>query len=158
MLKNIYKNQYKWLTISLFIIICDQITKIWAIHNLEYAQSLPIISNIFNLKLAFNFGAAFSILSNKSGWQHWFLTTVSCITSIALFIYLFINKNIKLSIAIALILGGAIGNLIDRWQYGFVIDFIDIYYKKWHWPTFNIADSAITCGVILWLLLLNSKK
>lgn len=106
---------------------------------------------MFNLTLLYNKGAAFSFLANAGGWQRWFFLILT--TAVSIFIYFWLRKlkpHQRLQYtALALILGGAIGNLIDRAIYGYVIDFIDVYYGSYHWPAFNIADSAITIGAFL---------
>ena len=151
-------NSFKqWGYISLLVIILDQITKIAADAYLGYHQPVPVIP-MFNLTLMYNQGAAFSFLSDAGGWQRWFFIIVSLTISIVLVIWL---TKLKISqklqtVSIALILGGAIGNLIDRSIYGYVIDFLDVFYKQHHWPAFNIADSAIVIGAIL--LIIDSFK
>ncbi|MDH5765166.1 MAG: signal peptidase II [Gammaproteobacteria bacterium] len=147
----------RWGWITLLIIFLDQSTKILADSYLIYKQPVAIIP-MFNLTLVYNPGAAFSFLSDAGGWQRWFFISLSSIISIVLFFWLQkLKPEQKLQItSIALILGGAIGNLIDRSIYGHVIDFIDIYFQHHHWPAFNIADSAITTGAIL--LIIDSFK
>lgn len=143
----------RWFWLSTLVVILDQITKQVAEQSLLLHKAIAIIPS-FNLTLMYNDGAAFSFLSNAGGWQRWFFITLSTVISIALVIWLRQlqqsaskhDKNI-LSAGIALILGGAIGNLIDRILFGHVIDFIQVYYADFYWPAFNIADSAITLGV-----------
>lgn len=144
---------HQWLWIALAVIILDQGTKLLADHLLTYAQPLPIIP-MFNLTLVYNQGAAFSFLSNAGGWQRWFFVILSVSISIALVIWLRkIEARHQYQIAaLALILGGAIGNLIDRSIYGHVIDFLDAYYNTHHWPAFNLADSAISVGAFILIL------
>ncbi len=112
------------------------------------------------MTLCYNKGAAFSFLSNAGGWQRWFLMAISFVISLVLVFWLRnVDKNRKsLGWGLALILGGAIGNLIDRTLYGYVIDFIDVYYDYWHWPAFNIADSAISIGAGLLILYMFTYK
>ena len=140
----------QWLWITLLVIILDQVTKILADFYLNYHQPVAIVP-LFNLTLMYNKGAAFSFLSNAGGWQRWFFITLSLVISIVLFIWLRkLRADQRLQIiSIAMILGGAVGNLIDRSIYGYVIDFIDVYYQQHHWPAFNIADSAISIGAVL---------
>jgi signal peptidase II len=142
-----------WLGISLGIIIIDQATKIWAADNLNFAQPV-MLTTFLNFTLLHNTGAAFSFLADAGGWQRWFFIGLAAIISIGLFIWLLRLKSqyVWLGIALAFILGGAVGNLIDRTSYGYVIDFIDIYYQDWHWPAFNVADSAISIGVFMILI------
>jgi signal peptidase II len=101
-----------------------------------------------------NTGAAFSFLSEAGGWQRWLFAglAVAISTAIAVWLTRLKKHETLLAVALALILGGAVGNLIDRLVYGYVIDFLDVYYESWHWPAFNIADSAITLGVMLMLV------
>ena len=116
-----------------------------------------------NMTLAHNYRAAFSFLSDAGGWQRWFFTVLASGVSLALLVWLLrLPREERLTgLGLSLILGGAIGNLIDRVQLGYVVDFVDVHYKGWHYPAFNVADSAITCGVILLLLdvvLISRKK
>ena len=108
----------------------------------------------FNLTYVHNTGAAFSFLSEAGGWQRWFFAGLAILISAVIAVWLARLKQHEtlLAMALSLVLGGAIGNLIDRLVYGYVIDFLDVYYGNWHWPAFNIADSAITLGVILMLV------
>lgn len=145
--------KFLWLGISFFVIVIDQLTKTWAAANLPFAQSV-ILTPFLNFTLLHNTGAAFSFLADAGGWQRWFFMGLAAIISIGLFIWILrlSAKQMWLGIALALILGGAIGNLIDRTIYGYVIDFIDFYYQQWHWPAFNVADSAISIGVFMLLI------
>lgn len=139
----------RWLWLSAIVILIDQITKLWADSVLQYHQPVPVMP-MLNLTLAYNTGAAFSFLSDAGGWQRWFFIGLTLLISIVLFRWIWaMRAEERLHAAsLSLILGGAIGNLIDRVGYGYVIDFIDVYYKTYHWPIFNIADSAITLGVV----------
>lgn len=134
------------------IVILDQITKIWADRTLEMYQQIPITS-FFNITKAYNYGAAFSFLDNEGGWQRWLFTGISFVVSIVLIVWLYRMSRLEkwLSLAIALILGGAIGNLIDRALYGYVVDFIQVYWQTSYFPSFNVADAAISCGTVLLL-------
>ena len=140
----------KWLWITILVIALDQISKILADHFLQYHQPVPLMP-MFNFTLMYNPGAAFSFLANQGGWQRWFFLALTSIVSI--FIFLWIRKlkpqQVLQYTSLALILGGALGNLIDRAIYGHVIDFLDVYYQQHHWPAFNIADSAISVGAVL---------
>lgn len=143
----------KWLGLSLFAILLDQGTKLAIDSSMKLYQSIPILP-FFKLTYVHNTGAAFSFLSEAGGWQRWFFAglalAISCV--IAVWLARLKQHETLLAVALSLVLGGAIGNLIDRLAYGYVIDFLDVYYQTWHWPAFNIADSAITLGVILMLL------
>jgi len=143
----------KWLWLSLLVIVLDQLSKFWVVSVFELYQSIELIPYL-NLTYVHNKGAAFSFLSSAGGWQRWFFSIISMI---AVFVLLLWLKRLKpteklLAVSMSLILGGAIGNLYDRLAYGYVIDFLDAYYQQWHWPVFNIADSAIVLGVGLMLL------
>ena len=138
-----------WLGLSSFILILDQLTKVIAKNSLFEGVSQPVTS-FLNWTLVYNSGAAFSFLAQAGGWQRWFFTSVGIIA--ALIMIWLIRKNSHqtiFSLALSLVLSGAIGNVIDRIIYGAVVDFVDVHYMGWHWPAFNIADSAITIGVIL---------
>jgi signal peptidase II len=138
--------------IVLVIVVLDQITKIWADTTLTMYEQIPV-TVFFNITKAYNYGAAFSFLDNAGGWQRWFFTAISLVVSIVLCVWLYRMTRAEkwLSISISLILGGAIGNLIDRVWYGYVVDFIQVYWKTSYFPSFNIADAAISCGTIILL-------
>ena len=138
--------------IVLVSVVSDQITKIATSRSLELYEQIAVMP-MFNITLAHNYGAAFSFLNIPGGAQRWLFTGISAVVSIALIVWLWrLSKDEKwLGIALALILGGAVGNLIDRAMQGYVVDFIQVYYKDWYFPSFNIADSAIFCGTVLLL-------
>ena len=148
----------KWLWLSALTIVLDQITK--KIAEAELLLHTPVaIFPGFNLTLMYNKGAAFSFLSEAGGWQRIFFVTLSSLISIFLFFWLKQitqdekqKHNLVIQIAIAFILGGAIGNLIDRVRIGSVTDFLDFYVGRYHWPAFNVADSAVCVGVAFLLL------
>ena len=143
----------KWLWLSFLALILDQWSKHIVDGSMQLYQSIPVIP-YFNLTYVHNTGAAFSFLSQAGGWQRWFFAGLALTVSVVITIWLARLKKheILLAVALSLVLGGAVGNLIDRLLYGYVIDFLDVYYQDWHWPAFNIADSAITLGVSLMLL------
>jgi len=143
----------RWLGLSLLAVILDQVSKLVVVSSMQLYQSIPITS-FFKLTYVRNTGAAFSFLSDAGGWQRWFFAGLAIIISMVIAVWLTRLKQHEtvLAVALSLVLGGAIGNLIDRLAYGYVIDFLDVYYGSWHWPAFNIADSAITLGVVLMLL------
>ncbi len=143
----------QWLWIALLVLLLDQSSKQLAEALLHFRQPVPVMP-MFNLTLVYNEGAAFSFLSDAGGWQRWFFILLSSTVSIALVVWLQrIKTNQRLeTVALAFILGGAVGNLIDRSIYGHVIDFIDVFYGPHHWPAFNVADSAITVGAFLLIL------
>ncbi len=142
----------KWLWLSLLAVILDQGSKLVIDSSMRLYQSIPVLP-YFNLTYVHNTGAAFSFLSEAGGWQRWFFAGLAILISAVIAVWLARLKQHEtlLAIALSLVLGGAIGNLIDRLAYGYVIDFLDVYYGNWHWPAFNIADSAITLGVMLML-------
>lgn len=146
----------KWLIISASVIVFDQLTK-WLISSwLSLYETIEVFP-YFNLTLAHNTGAAFSFLAQAGGWQRWFFVVLAIVISTGLVFWLRKVKNNNLeSLSISLILGGAIGNVIDRFLLGYVVDFLDVYYGSYHWPAFNIADSAIVIGAML--LILDSFK
>jgi len=147
----------KWLWLSALVLVLDQATKWAAVHWLDYAHPVPVLP-AFNLTLLHNTGAAFSFLSDAGGWQRWLFAAVALVVSALLVVWLArLRADERWTAAsLALVLGGAVGNLIDRLAYGHVIDFIDLYWGQYHWPAFNVADSAITVGVLV--LLLTSLK
>ena len=141
-----------WLAIAALVLVLDQLTKITIVRLFSYGESLAVTS-FFNLVLVYNKGAAFSFLSTESGWQRYLFTALGI--AAALFITFLLKRHAgqrMFCTALALILGGAIGNVIDRIAYGHVIDFLDIYVRNWHWPAFNIADSAICVGAVLFVI------
>ena len=146
----------RWLWLSVVVVILDQLTKLWIDSSMTLHERLPLIDGFFDLTLAYNPGAAFSFLADAGGWQRWFFTILSTVVTLILVVWLKrLQAHEKITaVALALIIGGAIGNLIDRIAYGHVIDFLLVYYQQWSWPAFNVADSAISIGVILMLLAL----
>jgi signal peptidase II len=143
--------------IALIVVLLDQLTKLWVLNSFETFEIVTVLP-VFNLTLVFNEGAAFSFLADAGGWQRYFFVSISAVMSIVFVIWLSRVKSHELWLAtgLAFLLGGAVGNLIDRVWLGKVIDFL-----QWHWhdayfPAFNLADAAITLGVIL--LLIDSFK
>ena len=143
----------KWLWVSAVILVVDQCTKLLADAMLTLHESIVLLP-VLAIRKAYNRGAAFSFLGDASGWQRWFFIVLAVGIIILLVVWLrrLPAEQKWTALALALILGGAAGNLVDRVIYGHVIDFIDVFYNGWHWPTFNIADSAITGGALLLLL------
>ena len=143
----------KWLGLSLLVVILDQASKLAITDSMHLFESIPIMP-FFKLTYLHNTGAAFSFLSEAGGWQRWFFAALALVISgvIAVWLARLKHHETLLAVALSLVLGGAVGNLIDRLVYGYVIDFLDVYYQTWHWPAFNIAYSAITLGVILMLV------
>lgn len=142
----------RWYGMALLIIVLDQITKVWVEKVFHYGEVLPVMPS-FNLVLAYNTGAAFSFLAGAGGWQRYFFTTLALVVSgVLVWLLRKHHAETRFAAALALILGGAIGNVIDRLLYGHVIDFIQVYYQQWAWPAFNVADSAISIGAVLMVL------
>ena len=141
-----------WLGIAVIVVLLDQVSKITMSRLLVYGQS-ELITPYFNLVMVYNQGAAFSFLANSGGWQRWFFSGLAMFVSLGIIWMLNKNSGQRLFCwALTLILGGAVGNLIDRLLYGHVIDFLDFHIGTLHWPAFNVADSAITVGAALFVL------
>jgi signal peptidase II len=145
--------QTGWLWLSALVVALDQGTKWMAEAALDPYLPVPLVPSL-NLTLMYNEGAAFSFLAGAGGWQRWFFAGLATLVTIVLGIWLHRLRATDrvTAIGIALVMGGAVGNLIDRMLTGRVVDFIDVYYAGWHWPAFNLADSAITLGVALLLI------
>ncbi len=142
-----------YLLLAMLVLVVDQITKFLAYQYLSDVPAIPILP-VFSLVLVFNRGAAFGFLSDAGGWQHYLFVGLALIVSLVLLIWIWREKerNRWLAIGLCLVLGGALGNVVDRIVYGYVIDFLLFYYHNWQFPAFNIADSAITIGVMLIIL------
>lgn len=147
------RSALSWLWLSALVLIADQITKYLAESLLSYQQPVPVLP-FLNWTLVYNPGAAFSFLSDAGGWQRWFFTVLALAVSALLVYWLRQTPRGQRWVAIpyALILAGAIGNVIDRLLHGHVIDFIDVHWRGWHFPAFNIADSAISVGAAILIL------
>ncbi|MCE2678948.1 MAG: signal peptidase II [Burkholderiales bacterium] len=143
---------WSWLALSACIILLDQITKVMAKSQIVLGGGFDVTPYL-NLVHVRNPGAAFSFLADAGGWQKYFLSGLAAFASIMVLILLFKYSTQKLfAFAMSCILGGALGNLIDRVAYGAVIDFLDVHYGNWHWPAFNVADIAISCGAVALVL------
>ena len=142
-----------WLWLSLFVLAADQISKQLAESAIQLYERVALLPHL-NLTLTYNPGAAFSFLSDQGGWQRWFFSVLAMVVTLVLVIWLrqLDRANRRTAVSLSLIIGGAVGNLVDRLLFGHVIDFIDFYYGQWHWPAFNVADSAITVGVVMMLV------
>ena len=144
-----------WLWLSIVVIMLDQISKLYFENSLSLYEQIVIIPDYFSWTLAYNTGAAFSFLADAGGWQRWFFAVVALVVSGVLLVWM---KGLKphetwVAVALALVLGGALGNLFDRVAYGHVIDFILVHWQsRWYFPAFNLADSAITLGAIMLVL------
>lgn len=155
------RNRLMWFMLALFLIVIDQVSKYFADTMLAYAQPVEVLP-VLDITLHYNRGAAFSFLSNAGGWQRWFFTAIAVAVSVYIAIWLLRlpSKQRLLSLGLALVLGGAVGNLIDRVIYGHVVDFISVHWQSSYFPTFNIADAGISVGAFFLVLdmLLNPDK
>ena len=147
--------QLVWLWLSVLVIALDQASKHWFEHNLSLYEQIVVIPDLFSWTLAYNKGAAFSFLADQGGWQRWFFALVALVASGVLLVWL---KRLQrherlLAAGLALVLGGALGNLYDRVVLGHVVDFILVHWQdRWFFPAFNLADSAITVGASILIL------
>lgn len=150
-----------WLWLTVLVFVLDQASKFYFEGALNLYQQIVIIPDLFSWTLAYNTGAAFSFLAGQSGWQRWLFALIAIVVSVVLVVWL---KRLKpnetwLAIALALVLGGALGNLVDRVLFGHVIDFILVHWQnRWYFPAFNLADSAITVGAIMLVIDMFTSK
>jgi len=150
----------RWLALAALIVVADQVTK-YAVVQYFAVNNTVAVTSFLNLLLVYNPGAAFSFLSDAAGWQRWFFVSIALIASAWIVYLLREYPNQRLfALALSLVLAGAVGNVIDRILFGAVVDFLDFHAYGWHWPAFNVADSAITCGALLliWDAFRQSKK
>lgn len=141
------------LLLALAVVGLDQLTKAMAVRLLQPGSRVPVIADFFDLTLIYNTGAAFSFLAGASGWQRWFFVVLGITAAIFLVFMLARHAGQRLfALGIALILGGAVGNVIDRIHIGKVVDFVLLYHDRFYWPAFNVADAAITLGVTLLII------
>jgi signal peptidase II len=146
----------RWLSLSAVVIVLDQLSKAWITSHFAFGESGYVLS-VFNLVLAHNTGAAFSFLNEAGGMQRWLFSFIAIIASV--WIVWLLRKHsaqVLFALALSMILGGALGNLIDRLTYGYVVDFLSFHWDEHYFPAFNLADSAITCGAFL--LIIDSFK
>ena len=140
----------RWLWLAAAIVVVDQLSKFAILRSLSFGERIAVVPGLFDLTLVYNRGAAFSFLAGASGWQRWFFTGLGIAAAIFIVWLLARHGSQRLfAFALALILGGAIGNVIDRIAHGQVVDFLLVYLQRFHWPAFNVADSAITVGAAL---------
>ena len=138
-----------WYALALLLVVLDQLSKYWVSASFDYGEARQV-TGFFNLVLTHNKGAAFSFLASAAGWQRGFFIVIALIAIVVITVLLARHAGDKLfCLALALILGGAIGNVLDRIVLGHVVDFLDFHLAGWHWPAFNLADSAITVGAVL---------
>lgn len=138
-----------WYAVAVLVVVLDQLTKHWVSASFNYAE-VRAVTGFFNLVLTHNQGAAFSFLASAGGWQRGFFIGIALVAIVVISALLARHAGDRLfCLSLALILGGAIGNVLDRIVLGYVVDFLDFYVAGWHWPAFNLADSAITAGAVL---------
>lgn len=144
------KNALPWLIVSIVVIVLDQLSKAWVLSSLPEYTAVPVIDGFWNWYRSYNTGAAFSFLSDAGGWQKYFFAILAVGISglLAYWLSRAARGDWKTALPYALVIGGAIGNVIDRMLHGHVVDFIQWYWRDYHWPSFNIADSAIVAGAI----------
>ncbi|MHB1145481.1 MAG: signal peptidase II [Thiobacillus sp.] len=149
MLKSLNPAMRTWLGVALAVIVADHLTKWWVSATLAYQEAIPVLP-FFSLVRVHNTGAAFSFLADAGGWQRWFFIGVGVIATVIIVRLLKQHANEpRLAFSLALVLGGALGNVIDRVVLGHVVDFLYFHYRSFAWPAFNVADSAITVGAAL---------
>ncbi len=156
MLNQFFKSKRQtlfWLGLAVVVLVVDQVTKQWIVEQYSLGMS-DRITGFFNLVHVHNYGAAFSFLNNEGGWQRWGFSVFAAVISLIIIVWIVrLSPQQRLEgCALALILGGALGNLYDRVALGYVIDFLDFHWSGWHFPAFNVADSVITLGAILIIL------
>ncbi len=146
-------SKLKWLWLAVLVIVLDLGTKALATAMLTYGDPVPVVP-MFNLTLLHNTGAAFSFLAHADGWQRWFFVTLALVVSVVLVVWLrkLQPQETWTAVAIVLILGGALGNVYDRVVHGYVVDFLHFYWQDWHFPAFNLADTAITIGAAMMII------
>jgi signal peptidase II len=146
------RSAWPWLACSLGLVALDQLTKYLVVNSMEIGSSVSVLP-FLSLVLTYNTGAAFSFLAGATGWQRWFFVVVALVASVVITYLIFKNRRDPfLALGLTLVLGGAVGNLIDRLVVGAVVDFVLLHWRTWHWPAFNLADSCITvgAGLLIW--------
>ncbi|HEX7972126.1 MAG TPA: signal peptidase II [Thiobacillus sp.] len=156
MLERLNPAMRRWLGVALAVIVLDHLTKFWVSSALDYQEAIPVLP-FFSLVLVHNTGAAVSFLADAGGWQRWFFIAIGIVATVIIGRLLKRHAHEpRLAFALALVLGGALGNVIDRVALGHVVDFLYFHYQSFAWPAFNVADSAITVGAAL--LIWNSLR
>lgn len=147
-------NALSWLWLSAFVVALDQATKYWVRATIQAGEQVPVLGHFLNWTLAYNDGAAFSFLAGHGGWQRWLFTLLAIGVSIALATWLARTprSDWRTALPLALVIGGALGNLVDRVALGHVTDFVLVYFGDWAYPAFNVADAAISVGAVLLIL------
>ena len=149
MLKSLNLAMRIWLGVAFAVIVADHLTKWWVSTTLDFQETVPVLP-FFSLVRVHNTGAAFSFLADAGGWQRWFFIAIGTIATIIIVRLLKRHAHEpRMALALALVLGGALGNVIDRVLFGHVVDFLYFHYQSFSWPAFNVADSAITVGAVL---------
>lgn len=146
------KPMTKWLALAGLVIVLDHLTKWWVSSTMDYQQTIPVFS-FFSFVLVHNYGAAFSFLADAGGWQRWFFIGIGIVATVIIVRLLKTHAHEpRMALALALVLGGALGNVIDRAVLGYVVDFLYFHYQGFAWPAFNVADSAISVGaaILVW--------
>lgn len=154
-MERVRPNALAWLVVSLLVIVLDQWSKHWVLASLPEYTAVPVVDGFWNWYRSYNTGAAFSFLADAGGWQTWFFTALAFAVSAMLAFWLSRTprRDWRSALPFALVIGGAIGNVIDRLQHGHVVDFIQWHWKgAYYYPSFNVADSAIVCGAVLIVL------
>ena len=143
-------NALAWLLVSLLVLVLDQLTKQWVLASLPEYTAIPVVEGFWNWYRTYNTGAAFSFLANAGGWQTWFFTVLAFAISALLTVWLARTPrgDWHTALPFALVIGGALGNVIDRLVHGHVIDFIQWHWRDHYWPAFNVADAAIVGGAV----------
>jgi len=147
-----FRTTWHWLGLALLLLILDQVTKVYFNTQFAYGERVNVLP-FFDFTLMYNRGAAFSFLASEAGWQRWFFVGLGTIAS-GVIVWM-LRRHIaqpRFCLALTLILGGAVGNVIDRLIYGHVVDFLLFYWRNWYYPAFNVADMGIVCGAILLVL------
>lgn len=143
------KSMIKWLALSGLVIVLDHLTKWWVSSTMDYQQTIPVFS-FFSFVLVHNYGAAFNFLADAGGWQRWFFIGIGIVATVIIVRLLRTHAHeSRMALGLALVLGGALGNVIDRAVLGYVVDFLYFHYQGFAWPAFNVADSAISVGAAL---------
>ncbi|WP_295803185.1 signal peptidase II [uncultured Microbulbifer sp.] len=147
----VFQSPWRWYLLALVVIALDVVTKVWAVERFMYGPALQIIPGFLQFTYAENYGAAFSFLADAGGWQRWLFGAIALVFSVVVVVWISRISPAKRwePTALALILGGALGNLWDRIVLGYVRDFISVYYGNWHFPVFNVADVAISVGAAM---------
>ena len=143
-------NAMAWLAVSAVVILLDQLTKYWVLTSLPEYTPIPVIEGFWNWYRTYNTGAAFSFLADAGGWQQWFFTILAAVicTVLAVWLSRTARSDWRTAMPFALVIGGAIGNVVDRVRFGHVVDFIQWHWRDHYWPAFNIAESAIVAGAV----------